>query len=146
MTSALGEPWLTTPPPTVVDDPTRPRLLHKAEMRPGAPLPKSELPGYKRIRFSSVHGRNSFCSLVEIPPGERTPSHESEADHLIIGVTGAVDFLIDGDTYRVTERDVLFIPAATPYRYMNGDGVAATFFSVVSRSEAWPPRSRYWDD
>jgi mannose-6-phosphate isomerase-like protein (cupin superfamily) len=68
---------------------------------------------------------DSFGSLslaeVEVPIGADNPPYAAaDKDKVYIGITGDIEFVIDGTSTRVARGDVLVIRTGEQYSYHNG--------------------------
>lgn len=58
---------------------------------------------------------------VEVPVGAEHPPYATPGnDKVYVGVTGEIEFLIGGETTRVSRGDVLVVRAGEEYSYHNG--------------------------
>ena len=58
---------------------------------------------------------------VEVPVGADNPPYAAlDRDKVYVGVTGEIEFDVDGELVRVRRGDVLVINSGEQYRYHNG--------------------------
>lgn len=123
-------------------DQARPRLRTRSEVFgcPYTSLPGAQSEGSRRTSYAGIDATYCRTSVIDIPPGQWTPEHNSLVEHIIVGVEGATEWLFEGETTRRLERhDQLFIPARLFYSYRNTSLAPARVLAIISpATERWP--------
>ncbi|SDH84092.1 Cupin domain-containing protein [Sinosporangium album] len=102
--------------------------------------------GWHRGRTPAVEVTNARTGVVVLPLGQASPPHVKDADVVIIGLDGVIDFLVDGEKFRVGERDFLTVPAGCVYSYKNAGMGNASFVGIIIRTDAWPSTNQYLNE
>lgn len=102
--------------------------------------------GWHRGRSAAVVLPQARATLTVLPFGQASPPHVKDADVLIIGLTGSIDFQVDDALCRLEPHDFLTIPAGSVYSFKNTSMENASFAGVIVRRDAWPPTNHYLDE
>ena len=77
-------------------------------------------------------GSASFAE-VEVPIGAANPPYAAAGkDKVYVGITGEIEFMVDGASVRVTRGDVLVVRAGEQYSYHNGGYEMGRLFLMLS--------------
>ena len=106
-------------------------------------LPHIGDPGYTRAIARGVRARSASLGVAVVPIGQGSPKHDSDADHLFLGLKGRVVFRVDAHDHELGVMDVLYIPAGRYYEYWNASFQQALFVDVLARVDGWPPSGNY---
>jgi quercetin dioxygenase-like cupin family protein len=125
------------------------QVLKREDMRPRwGFLPLSDREGWRRSSLwapdgSVVTGTNFKAAITLIPEGQASPPHTWSGEHIICGLTGVVEFVIDGEVFEVRPHDIMFFPENAVYEYRTISDEDASFLSVVGRVDEWPCTGGY---
>lgn len=121
-------------------------LLRRADQVPSTSLPFAQQDGSRRAVFTRIKGTNFHAGTNELGAGQSSPPHSFDAEHIIVLLSGSIDWTVDGVVYRLRRRyDMLFIPAYAEYSPRNPGARAAQFLSIAGRVAEWPGRASYHD-
>lgn len=102
----------TEPQPIRLDDSEKGtvRLLRKADvLREGrSDLPGSNEFGFMRTTFMGLRASNSYVSFLSLPVGQASPPHSVKAEHIIVGISGELEFTSLGGRFQVGALDQIF--------------------------------------
>lgn len=106
-------------------------------------LPQAGVPGHMRAIARGVRARSASLGVAVMLIGQRSPRHDSDADHLFLGLEGRVVFRVDAQDHELGVMDVLYIPAGRCYEYWNASFQQALFVDVLAKVDRWPPSGNY---
>lgn len=124
-------------------------LLRRGDMHPNFGfLPLSDQDGWRRSSLRGANetvitGTNVKAAITVIPSGQASPPHTWSGEHIMCGLAGIVEFVIDGDVFLLEPQDILFFAEDTIYSYRNVGEEDAAFLSVVGRVAEWPCTGEY---
>ena len=98
--------------------------------------PLCERAGLQRHSGPYIYSATLAGHMVRLSPGQGSPWHGVPADLLFVSMNGDVQFSAAGAVWPLERRDILMIPANTPYLYVNVGLSDAVFFDI---SEKRPP-------
>lgn len=125
------------------------RVLRRGEMYANFGfLPLSDREGWRRSSLraedgSVITGTNVKAAITVIPAGQASPPHTWSGEHIMCGLTGVVEFLIEDEIFVLYPHDILFFPENTTYSYRTVGQEDASFLSVVGRVDEWPCSGEY---
>ena len=94
--------------------------------------------------FTRFEGTSFRGGINVVPPGQSSPLHTHDAEHVMLLLSGIADWVVAGNVFRLRRRyDTLFIPAGVPYLHRNPGKKDAMFFSVASKVDLWPASAHY---
>jgi mannose-6-phosphate isomerase-like protein (cupin superfamily) len=82
-------------------------------------LPGSDRWGMHRTSYRNLKARGILLHLGRTPLGQGGPDHSIPANLLVLQLRGELEFRIGADSYVLSPRDILAIPANTPYSQRN---------------------------
>lgn len=106
--------------------------------------PLSDRVGYQRHSGPYVYSRLLGGHMVRMSPGQGSPWHAVPSDLLFVQLLGEVDFSAAGCVWPLEPRDILLLPANTPYIYTNVGLSEVLFFDIAAKR---PPgvRNTYYE-
>jgi mannose-6-phosphate isomerase-like protein (cupin superfamily) len=114
---------------------TRRDWLRQANVR----LPGYDTFGYQRISFLGLDASFARSSVLYIPPGQRTPVHDSRVQHLVYAIEGETEWLVAGERHVLEPLGILFLPADVMYEVRNQGAERALLLSIIAPGPlGWP--------
>jgi quercetin dioxygenase-like cupin family protein len=109
------------------------QFLSKAELisRVVNDLPGGDRGGTLRSAYPGLSAGTFRSNLIVMPVGQRSPSRESDIEHIIIVLEGSFLFDIDGVKYPVNKLDQIFVPVGVTWEYQNAELGQSMFLSIV---------------
>ena len=109
------------------------RILTESEWfsAPHQDLPGAKMPGTIRTAF---HGLQATCfrsTLIAMPDSQCSPDRISEIEHVIVVLSGAFEFTVDGDSFRLDVLDQIYVPIGVHWSYRNVAASESRFLSIV---------------
>lgn len=87
------------------------------------------------FRKEVVTGEFSQVVLMSIPPGGEIGEETHEVDQVLVFVQGGGKAILDGDTTRVEENTLVFVPAGTVHNFINVGDIDLKLFTIYSPPE-----------
>jgi mannose-6-phosphate isomerase-like protein (cupin superfamily) len=105
-------------------------------------------PTFGRLRgaYDGIAGTNCLVNILVLPFGQGSPLITYDAEHIVVQLEGRVEWETGGERLVLEPEDMLFIPPATPYRFLNVGRGDATFLDVAARADVWPATITYLDE
>ena len=66
-----------------------------------------------------------------------------DAEHVVFQLQGEVEWSTGGERLVLEPEDLLFIPAHTPYQFLNVGRADALFLDVAAKADTWPATITY---
>jgi quercetin dioxygenase-like cupin family protein len=117
----------TSPRPLPVQLLTRGELISRVVND----LPGGDRGGTLRSAYPGLSAGTFRSTLIVMPVGQRSPSRESDIEHIIVVLEGSFLFDIDGVKYQVNELDQIFVPVGVTWEYQNAELGQSAFLSIV---------------
>jgi quercetin dioxygenase-like cupin family protein len=87
------------------------------------------------ILVGRVHGAPNFSIRhIVVAPGGHTPHHQHDYEHEVVLLQGEADVTFGTQTHRVSQGDVLFIPANNMHQFRNAGSSELRFLCMVPAS------------
>jgi len=124
--------------------PERPVLLKRRDMRLRW-NPAQGGPTFGRLRgsYTGIEGTNCLVNILVLPFGQGSPPISYDAEHVVFQLQGEVEWSTGGERLVLEPEDLLFIPANTPYQFLNVGRTDAFFLDVAARADTWPATITY---
>lgn len=90
------------------------------------------------FRQEVVTGAHSQVVLMSIPPGGEIGEEVHEVDQTLIFVQGGGKAILDGETTRVEENTLVFVPAGTKHNFVNVGSDDLKLYTVYAPPEHKP--------
>ena len=133
-----------TTPESNLGDVSMPKWLKRKDMvLRWDVVPEQTTFGTQRGLYEGIKGTSIFGHLAVIPFGQHSPRHSNSGEHLIIHVSGDIEWSVGDDVFRPEPEDIIFIPAEMSYEYVNKGRTAGFFFAVIGKFIDWPPKGRF---
>jgi mannose-6-phosphate isomerase-like protein (cupin superfamily) len=115
----------------------RPRVLRRADLFANPYRPKHKLPN-KNFWMSNA----LFSSALRVAVGTVAPRFVREPlnfpnEHLLVHLSGPLEYRIEGKTYLAAKHDQLFVPAFVDYQIVNVGDEEGRFYSGALRVGEW---------
>jgi len=108
-------------------------------------LPAAKEVGFVRTICRGYMGSGASLGVGIMPVGQRSPLHESNGEHLLLGLEGELSWQVEGEVHRLGPMDLLYIGAGKVYEYWNSGFDTARFVDVIGRVDRWPHSAMYED-
>lgn len=110
-------------------------------------LPSADQEGFRRTIGRGFLGEGASLAIGTMPPGQRSPQHDSSGEHLLLGLEGEITWMAEGfEAIVMGPGDLVFIGANQSYHYLNQAAVTARFVDVIGRVSVWPHSASYAGD
>lgn len=90
------------------------------------------------FRQEVATGPHSQVVLMSIPPGGEIGEEVHDVDQTLVFVRGGGKAILDGDTTRVEENMLVFVPAGTKHNFINVGSEDLKLFTIYAPPEHEP--------
>lgn len=95
-------------------------------------LPGADRGGFLRSAYPGLAATKFRSTMVVVPSGQRCPAREAAIDHIIVVLSGAFLFIVDGVAYRVKKLGQILIPIGVNWEYQNAVLKQSSFLSITA--------------
>ena len=90
------------------------------------------------FRQEVITGAHSQVVLMSIPPGGEIGEEIHEVDQTLVFVQGGGKAILDGETTRIEESTLVFVPAGTKHNFINVGSDDLKLYTVYAPPEHKP--------
>lgn len=109
-------------------------------------LPLADQEGHRRGSGPAIRTRSLRGHIVSLPPDQAAPWHNATRNLLFMPLTGSIEVAAANRKLVLSPRDMLLMPAYTPYSYSNRCTTESLFLSIGPNVETQAKRTYFTSD
>lgn len=97
-------------------------------------LAGSDQAGFERTAYKGLTGSSFRTTVIDVPAGQGSTPRRSTFDHVLMLLSGSLNFRIDDKRYDIDEWGQILVPTGVNWNYANETDRPAIFLSVVAHT------------